>query len=61
MEDEKFKTINKMYRRPENCPAIVSLKVNSEIWNENLPASHRMTDQPQENSIVERLSCICSR
>ena len=44
MEEEKFKTINKKYRRPESCPAIVAPKVNSEIWNENLQASHRMTD-----------------
>ena len=44
MEEEKFKTMNKKYRRPENCPAIVAPKVNSEIWNENLQASHRMTD-----------------
>ena len=44
MEEEKFKTINKKYRRPENCSAIVAPKVNSEIWNENLQTSHRMTD-----------------
>ena len=44
MEEEKFKTIDKKYRRPENCPNIGALKVNSEIWNENLQASHRMTD-----------------
>ena len=43
-EEEKFKTMNKMYCRPENCAAIVAPKVNSEIWNENLQASHRMTD-----------------
>ena len=44
MEEEKFKTIKKKYRRPENCPSIVAPKVNSEIWNEILQASHRMTD-----------------
>ena len=44
MEEKKFKTNNKTYRRPGNCPAIVAPKVNSEIWNENLQASHRMTD-----------------
>ena len=43
MEEEKFKTINKNYRRPENCSTIVASRVNSEIWNENLQASHRMT------------------
>ena len=43
MEEEKFKTINRN-RRPENCPAIVAPKVNSEIWNENLQASNRMTN-----------------
>ena len=36
MEEEKFKTINKKYRRQENCPNIVAPKVNSEIWNENI-------------------------
>ena len=44
MEEKKFETINKKYRRPENCPNIVAPKVNSEIWNEHLQASHRMTD-----------------
>ena len=38
IEEEKFKTMNKKYRRPENFPAIVAPKVNSEIWNENLHA-----------------------
>ena len=41
MEEEKFKTINKKYRRQENCSSIVSPKASSEIWNENLGASHR--------------------
>ena len=41
MEEEKLKTINKKYHRPENC--IVAPKVNSEIWNENLQASHSIT------------------
>ena len=44
MEEEKFKTINKKYRRPENCSNIVAPRVNSETWNENLQASYRMTD-----------------
>ena len=43
MEEEKFKTINKKYRRSEYCPNISVPKVNNEIWNENLQASHRMT------------------
>ena len=44
MEDEKFKTINKKYFRPQKSPNIVAPKVNSEIGNENFQASHRMTD-----------------
>ena len=43
MEEQKLKTINKNYRRPENCPTVVASRVNSEIWNENLQASHKMT------------------
>ena len=31
MEEEKFKTINKKYHRPEFCPNVVAPKVNSEI------------------------------
>ena len=38
MEEEKLKTINKKYCRPENRPNIVAPKVKSEIWNENLQA-----------------------
>ena len=45
MEEKKFKTVNKKYRRPENCPNVVAPKVNSEIGNENLQAAHRMTDK----------------
>ena len=44
MEEEKFKTINKKYRRSENFLNVVAPKVNSEIWKENLQAAHRMTD-----------------
>ena len=44
MEEVKIKTINKKYCRPENCPNVVAPKVNSEIWNENLQAAHRMSD-----------------
>ena len=43
-EEEKLKTINKKYPTPESRPAIVAPKANSEIWNENLQASRRMTD-----------------
>ena len=62
MEEEKLKTINKKYCRPENWPSIVAPKVKSEIWNENIQASHRMTDINLclENSIVECFSFIHS-
>ena len=46
-EEEKFKNINKKYRRPENFPNIVAPKVRispSEIWNKNLQALHWVTD-----------------
>ena len=66
MEEEEFKTMNKKYRRPENCPAIVAPKVNSEIWNENLQASHRMTDINLRkikllNAVVEACEKVVSR
>ena len=44
MEEEKNRTINKRYRRQENYSSIVAPKANSEIWNENLQGSYRITD-----------------
>ena len=44
MEGERFKTMNKKYRRPENYPNIVAPKLSSEICNEKVQALHRMTD-----------------
>ena len=44
MEKEKFRTIIKTCRRPENCLNIIALMINSEIWKKNLQTSHRITD-----------------
>lgn len=44
MEGERFKTMNKKYRRPENYPNIVAPKLISEICNEKVQALHRMID-----------------
>ena len=44
MEEEKYKAINRKYRRPESYPNIIAPKVNSETWNENLQTLNRTTD-----------------
>ena len=43
MEGEKFKIMIKKYHRQENCLNVVAPKINSEISNERLQVSHRMT------------------
>ena len=44
MEEEKFRNLNKKYKRPENCPHLSAPEINSEIWNENLLTANHMTD-----------------
>ena len=43
MEEEKLQIMIKKYHRQENCINVVAPKINSEICNENLPVSHRVT------------------
>ena len=44
IEEEKLKDQNKKYSRPENCPDMVTLKCNSEIWKPNLTPTYRMNE-----------------
>ena len=59
MEEEKLKDLNKQFRRPENCPNMVTPKCNSEIRKSTLTSTYRMDEidiQRRENL----QSCLCS-
>lgn len=43
MPDEKVKTLLELYVRPENCPNVVSARVNQEVWD-GLSTSTRISD-----------------
>ena len=43
-EEKKVKNLNKKFKIPENWPHLSAPKVNSEVWNENLFTTNRMTD-----------------
>ena len=44
MEEEKLKDLNKQFRRPENCPNMVTPKCNSEIWKSTMTSTYRMDE-----------------
>ena len=59
MEEEKLKDLNKKYRRPENCPNMMTPKCNSEIWKSTLTSTYRVNEIDIKR--IEHLqSCSCS-
>ena len=42
MEKEKFKDLNKKYRRPEKCANMATPNCNTEIWKSNLTSLYKM-------------------
>ena len=42
MEEKKLEDLNKKSSLPENCPNMVTLKFNSDIWKSNLTSAYKM-------------------